>query len=237
VALINCLECDKQISDKADACPQCGCPNDAYSDLNLSNFSSKELWQKASLFYNQRDISKVIEICNYLISYHSNSSESTLAKASLNTLGVKYSDSDQLKGNEEYVRCTSCGYTGALSEAKLVNHGTRAQCPQCKSVLFTSIVDKPETFNADISAINKSPITDIKNGAETEASWTNGTTALYCFWALAFPIIGLIIGIYGVCNKSKRAKAIFLILFSIFSCVVWFSFGVMAGLIRAVLGV
>jgi hypothetical protein len=26
VALINCPECDKQISDKADSCPNCGCP-------------------------------------------------------------------------------------------------------------------------------------------------------------------------------------------------------------------
>src|SRR5674476_1417555 len=26
MALINCSECSKEISDKADVCPQCGCP-------------------------------------------------------------------------------------------------------------------------------------------------------------------------------------------------------------------
>ena len=26
MALINCPECNKQISDKAAACPNCGCP-------------------------------------------------------------------------------------------------------------------------------------------------------------------------------------------------------------------
>lgn len=31
MALINCPECGKEISDKADKCPNCGCPNEEFN--------------------------------------------------------------------------------------------------------------------------------------------------------------------------------------------------------------
>lgn len=33
MALIICPECGKTLSDKARACPSCGCPNDVFSDV------------------------------------------------------------------------------------------------------------------------------------------------------------------------------------------------------------
>ena len=50
MALINCVECNNQISDMAIACPQCGCPtnkdswgtasNDLYASSNTENTKS-----------------------------------------------------------------------------------------------------------------------------------------------------------------------------------------------------
>ena len=40
MALIKCLECGKEISDKAAACPHCGCPVSAMVDVNYSSSKS-----------------------------------------------------------------------------------------------------------------------------------------------------------------------------------------------------
>ena len=37
MALINCEDCDKEFSDKAHACPNCGCPNKIYEQTELLN--------------------------------------------------------------------------------------------------------------------------------------------------------------------------------------------------------
>jgi len=41
MALINCSECGKQISDRARACPQCGCPLESRSSVGTANASIK----------------------------------------------------------------------------------------------------------------------------------------------------------------------------------------------------
>ena len=35
MALIKCEECGKEFSDKADICPNCGCPNSQKSKVNV----------------------------------------------------------------------------------------------------------------------------------------------------------------------------------------------------------
>ncbi|GHT51473.1 hypothetical protein AGMMS49982_09000 [Bacteroidia bacterium] len=42
MALINCPECGKQVSDKARKCPQCGCPiRDTVDDGQVSNATTQ----------------------------------------------------------------------------------------------------------------------------------------------------------------------------------------------------
>jgi hypothetical protein len=45
MALINCLECNKEISDKAISCPNCGAPikTEGNQDLNISTDNSKSI--------------------------------------------------------------------------------------------------------------------------------------------------------------------------------------------------
>ena len=37
MSLIKCPECGKEISDKAPACPNCGCPQNEYANLKEDN--------------------------------------------------------------------------------------------------------------------------------------------------------------------------------------------------------
>lgn len=51
MALINCPECGKEISDKSEMCPNCGCPKSEYTDLKQdsnaeNNDMAKELPQE-----------------------------------------------------------------------------------------------------------------------------------------------------------------------------------------------
>lgn len=43
MALIKCPECGKQFSDKAPACPNCGCPTSEFFHKNENDFPIKEL--------------------------------------------------------------------------------------------------------------------------------------------------------------------------------------------------
>ena len=40
MALIKCPECGKEISDKAKACPNCGCPNEIKNEIHYEKFAS-----------------------------------------------------------------------------------------------------------------------------------------------------------------------------------------------------
>ena len=42
MALIKCPECDKQISDKAHSCPNCGCPMSANMVEVTNNYGAKK---------------------------------------------------------------------------------------------------------------------------------------------------------------------------------------------------
>ncbi len=37
MALVNCIECDKEISDKASSCPHCGYPMIEKTDVSITN--------------------------------------------------------------------------------------------------------------------------------------------------------------------------------------------------------
>lgn len=41
MALINCKECNKEISDKATACPNCGVPLSEIANSNITNYKDE----------------------------------------------------------------------------------------------------------------------------------------------------------------------------------------------------
>jgi hypothetical protein len=51
--------------------------------------------------------------------------------------------------------------------------------------------------------------------------WSGSKLMTYLFLAFLLPIVGLIVGTYGIFNESNRGKGLIIILFSIFSWAFW----------------
>lgn len=66
MAMMKCPECGKEISDKAEKCPSCGCPSSEWNDANmkLSNLKEKDIYniiEKISGKYNSKEKIKIIK--------------------------------------------------------------------------------------------------------------------------------------------------------------------------------
>ena len=100
MALIKCIECDREISDKAAACPGCGCPVEfKIPEVDYSQFSVEDLWFKAhNAQYkgNKADFPIAEEIYNYIIEHHSKSEECIYARQQLAKLINRLSHADQM---------------------------------------------------------------------------------------------------------------------------------------------
>ncbi len=110
MALVTCSECGKSISDKAAACPGCGCPAEAskttpsMQQLDLTGQSAKDLWLKVSYLnsnINSHDTPNTVKICKFIIDNYGNSPEATLAKGLLNSLNVKWQATSSIHVNSE----------------------------------------------------------------------------------------------------------------------------------------
>lgn len=68
MSLINCPECGKEISDKAESCPQCGCPSSEWKqgtekkNIIKSNFFQNITEEYIDDVYNQVDGKKILII-------------------------------------------------------------------------------------------------------------------------------------------------------------------------------
>jgi len=109
MALVSCQECGKQISDKASACPGCGCPLEvAINKFDIDDYkkqSKEELWHKAySLHYKgkKNDLPIAAGIYEYITNTYADSTEADYAKRQLEIIG----SNDQLS---HFGTCTDCG--------------------------------------------------------------------------------------------------------------------------------
>lgn len=94
MALVKCIECGKEISDKATACPSCGYPMTANvqstfeSDCaEFSKFTKEQIWHIAySKHYKgtgKNDLDTAVRMYKYIIDAHRGTSEADFAKAQL----------------------------------------------------------------------------------------------------------------------------------------------------------
>ena len=95
MALISCTECGKNISDKAVACPGCGCPvekvqEQAVVEVDYSNLNAEQLWQLAyDLHYKNSDTQNAIALYQKLIESFPRTTEAGYAKKQLGILNVE----------------------------------------------------------------------------------------------------------------------------------------------------
>ncbi len=67
------------------------------------------------------------------------------------------------------------------------------------------------------------------------APWGSAVIWILATITLFFPFIGIILGIYGICNKPKRTQGVFLILESIVVLVISFILGIFYGILGLLL--
>lgn len=128
MALIFCLECGKEYSDKANACPNCGCPTfenvplekDAYGTTNIQHNANG---LATELDENRIDILNLYRKGNFLEEYINKcKSKNTVINAEdinskLNYLVEVYPKGKCSKCNNEILLCDKCcSYCGVKNE-------------------------------------------------------------------------------------------------------------------------
>lgn len=123
MSLIKCPECNKEISDKAKICPNCGCPINnntkykvvinGYNDTDTSAFAGLEETFHRGLEYD--DVMSILNNCPYTICECDTLEESNLYARKLQKWGIDVHIVN-LYGEIEYVNnniisCPKCGST------------------------------------------------------------------------------------------------------------------------------
>ena len=123
MALINCPECNKQISDKAQSCPHCGCPinsNNGYF-IYITGYRDTDTAVSAGLkevLDLDLGYEKVVEILNnlpYKIYECNTQEEAELLAKTLDRwwidIDVKNYDGNSVNINTNIVLCPKCNST------------------------------------------------------------------------------------------------------------------------------
>jgi len=160
MALIECAECGKQVSDKATACPNCGFPPG-----NIS-------------------------------------------------LGVGKIELNEIPDSVAIVSCENAGLVNQLTCVSNDNNDNKLK------------------VSLDSIAENSSNQTNMP---ATGAPWGGGLVSVFAIITIFMPIIGIIIGLYGVFHESKRLQGVLLILESIVVYIFYIVFGLIHGFLEFLL--
>lgn len=91
MALLKCIDCGNSVSDKANACPQCGCPIEATIDNNqviadIKELTKEEMWQMAYELHckmSANNITNAVRIYEEIISRYKETNEAQWAEEKL----------------------------------------------------------------------------------------------------------------------------------------------------------
>lgn len=123
MSLIKCPECNKEISDKAKSCPNCGCPINintkykviitGYHDTDTSACAG--LTQTFNKSYEYEEVMNIFNNCPYTIAEYDTVEKSNLISRKLLKWGIDVQIMNP-DGNVEYINtdivsCPKCGST------------------------------------------------------------------------------------------------------------------------------
>lgn len=141
MSLINCPECNRQISDKAHSCPYCGYPlNDILSnnykyDIVFVSFSSNQNYKLKTIRYLREilnislsDVTQIEKNAPYIILNNISLTQANQVKKSLSELDCKITINQNIKDNknsdnekvdyyyenENRIKCPCCGSTAIV---------------------------------------------------------------------------------------------------------------------------
>lgn len=121
MSLIKCPECNKEISDKAKSCPNCGCPITintkyqikiiGYHDTDISAYAG--LTQTFNTNYEYEEVMNIFNSCPYTIAEYDTLEEANLVSRKLLKWGIDLQVITP-EGNIEYIdtdiiSCPKCG--------------------------------------------------------------------------------------------------------------------------------
>ena len=149
--LIKCPECNKEISDKAKSCPNCGCPincNDMYSVffVGYEDTDTAVLAGLNEVLDMKLDYESVVEILNnlpYEICECSTKEEADVLAKKLHrwwiNVEIKDSDGNCEKVNTDITLCPKCGSTNIQIVPRkwsiftgILTNATDRVCVSCK---------------------------------------------------------------------------------------------------------
>lgn len=121
--LIKCLECNKEISDRAKSCPNCGCPiniNTKYQVIIIGYHDTDTsacvgLNQILNTNYEYEEAMNIFNSCPYIIAEYDTKEESNLIACKLMKWGIDIQIVNS-NGNIEHIDtntviCPKCGCT------------------------------------------------------------------------------------------------------------------------------
>jgi len=120
-----------------------------------------------------------------------------------------------VKTSVDTIKCEECG-----KEIDL----TASHCPECG---FPKIIS-PVNIQAPIK-VNQYEANVIKSEA-----WGIGILVCLILVSLLIPLLGTIIGIYGLCNSEKKGQGIIILIISIFS---WLVYGVLWSIVQSAMSI
>lgn len=132
MALIHCMECDKEISDKSESCPNCGCP----TSLTIEAINKAKLMEenKDKMFYTcpvcHKDYEKGTMACT-LCGYEAIPSKTKPQPPKTNPNQVKcpFCGSPDVRKITQFNRAMGSLFFGFNSP----NHGKQWNCRNCDS--------------------------------------------------------------------------------------------------------
>jgi hypothetical protein len=178
MALVNCPECNKQISDKANACPNCGYPIQSISD-NIKPVSEPPAEELSTPTVSPcpscgKQLSSAAEYCNFCDNHNPSFKVSAFNWLQKDKTVCRQCAS--ILENNDCLKCEHCGMGAPLSRGSYV---------------------KPIVNKSESSPNSETKIVDSKDRSSSSLVYWGymlPPIGYFLFGGLLFSIIGFIIG-------------------------------------------
>ncbi len=165
MALINCPECGKQFSDRAPACPDCGCPtNEVWTRTTISHFDDVFICNKVMEALSGGAIKEAKKI----ISQQENVLFASVLNVSTIPVSGKLSDSFSVKGKVSGVL--------AITDKRVVFVNSKLGIGDTKQILkehITSVDTKKSLLNCPVRIQGLTEMFVIDCDSETQSRILN----------------------------------------------------------------
>lgn len=141
MSLIKCIECGKEISDKSESCPHCGCPtNESINkiDMQISDYKCKNCSNtKYTKIENQGGVFLICDKCGYVDEILPRQQSQTAENQDKLFYKCPVCNKEFKEGTLE---CDVCKYTSIILPVQNIKgkESLKPKCPKCGSTAITA---------------------------------------------------------------------------------------------------